>query len=395
LSHVHVAPHDPAALIAALAQPDVHLVTMTITEKGYRPLSDTPEALAEPDIAHDLDHPDQPRTALGFLTAALARRRAAGLAPFTVISCDNLGHNGDKTRAGILALAGARDRDLAAWIADQGAFPCTMVDRIVPATTEGDIAALAQTLGVEDRGMVKTEPFLQWVIEDRFCGPRPDFAAHGVQLTAAVAPWEQAKLRLLNGSHTALAYLGALAGHQFVADAMAAPGYRGFVWTLMDEAQSTLTPPPELDLSAYRAALVARFDNPALAHRTVQIAMDGSQKLPQRLLETIRVRLKRGQPFPALALAVAGWMRWQRGVDEQGTAFVVDDPLASQTAALLEGKSDPDAMVAALLRLTAVFGADLPADPRFGAAVSAALGQLLTAGAARTVAGLSAQEGPP
>src|SRR3546814_605473 len=169
-----------------------------------------------------------------------------------------------------------------------------MVDRIVPATTPDDVAALAARLDVEDRAMVKTEPFIQWVIEDRFCGPRPKFGA-GVQLTAAVAPWEEAKLRLLNGAHSGIAYLGGLAGIEHVHEALALPAIRAFVEALWDEAQTTLSPPPELDLAAYRDALMARFDNPTLRHRTRQIAMDGSQKLPQRLPAPIAARPAAGQ----------------------------------------------------------------------------------------------------
>ncbi|MGB3931365.1 MAG: mannitol dehydrogenase family protein, partial [Sphingobium sp.] len=235
--------------------------------------------------------------------------------------------NGARLRDSVIALARRHDAALADWIAAEGAFPQTMVDRIVPATTDEDIAALASRFGVEDRAMVKTEPFAQWVIEDRFCGPRPDFGP-GVQLTAAVAPWEEAKLRLLNGAHSGIAYLGGLAGIAHVHEVLALPNARHFVEALWDEAQTTLSPPPELDIAAYRRALMARFDNPTLRHRTRQIAMDGSQKLPQRLLAPIADRLARGQGIAALALAVAAWIRWQAGRDDRGATHMVDDPLA-------------------------------------------------------------------
>ena len=220
--------------------------------------------------------------------------------------------------------------------------------------------------------MVKAEPFSQWVIEDRFAGERPDFAAFGVQLTDAVAPWEDAKLRLLNGAHSAIAYLGALSGHEHVHEALAASAFAAYVEALWDEAQTTLEPPPGLDLSAYRRALMARFRNAALMHRTRQIAMDGSQKLPQRLLAGMAERLAAGQDVEAMALGVAAWMRWQSGVTEAGETVVVDDPLAGRTAQLLASAETDEARVAALLTLTAVFPPALSDDPRFVAAVTRA-----------------------
>ncbi len=351
---VIVAPDDPQALLAALASPDTHIVTLTITEKGYK-LDPATGALIEedPQLAADLGSLESPQTAPGYLVAALALRRAAGLSPFTAISCDNLPHNGTRLREAVLALARRHDATLADWIAAEGAFPETMVDRIVPATTPDDIIALADRLGVEDRAMVKTEPFLQWVIEDKFCGPRPDFGA-GVQVTAAVAPWEEAKLRLLNGAHSGIAYLGGLAAIEHVHDVLALPEARAFVEALWDEAETTLSPPPELDVAAYRRDLMARFDNPTLRHRTRQIAMDGSQKLPQRLIAPIGARLERGQGIDALSLAVAAWIRWQAGQDDKGDAHQVDDPLADSLAACLASTSSAADRVAAILAFDAI-----------------------------------------
>nr|WP_253201311.1 mannitol dehydrogenase family protein [Sphingomonas quercus] len=367
VQRVLVAPEGPRALVAALAAPDTHIVTLTVTEKGYR-------LEPEDDIA-------APRTAPGFLVAGLKARRVAGLAPFTAISCDNLPHNGRRLAAAVEALARAHDPALAEWIAAEGAFPETMVDRIVPATTEADITALAARLGVEDRAMVKAEPYLQWVIEDRFCGPRPDFAALGVQLTRSVAPWEEAKLRLLNGAHSGIAYLGGLAGIEFVDGFVAREEGRRFVEALWDEAAATLVPPPGLDVAAYCAALMARFANPALQHRTRQIAMDGSQKLPQRLLAPIAARRARDQSIEALALAVAAWMRWQGGRDERGEAFTVDDPLAAMLAARLAGVGDPAGQVAALLSVDAIFPHALAADAVFREALVRHLTTLAERGA--------------
>lgn len=354
VQRVLIAPEAPDELLVVMAAPDTHIVTLTITEKGYK-LDPATGGLIEddPQLAADLAALERPQTALGFIVAALAMRWAAGLAPFTAISCDNLPHNGTRLRAGVLALAARHDPALAAWIEAEGAFPETMVDRIVPATTAQDIADLADRLGVEDRAMVKTEPFTQWVIEDRFCGPRPEFGA-GVQLTKAVAPWEEAKLRLLNGAHSAIAYLGGLAGLAHVHEVLARPEARAFVEQLWDEAETTLSPPAELDVAAYRKALMARFDNAALMHRTHQIAMDGSQKLPQRLLAPIAARLAAGQGVEALALAVAGWIRWQAGKDDLGRSFAVDDPLAGVIGAALASATDAAGRVDAILGIEAV-----------------------------------------
>jgi fructuronate reductase len=343
---------DSDALVARIAAPETRLVTLTVTEKGYLPGS----------------------RAIAILAEALARRRDG----VTVISCDNLPRNGVVLRDALLAAAG----DAADRIAEHCAFPQTMVDRIVPATEEADIDALATRIGLVDRNMVKAEPYFQWVIEDRFApGERPDFEAAGARLAADIAPWEEAKLRLLNGAHSGIAYLGGLAGVSFVHDFVADPAGRRFVEALWDEAETTLSPPPGLDLAAYRAALMARFANPALQHRTRQIAMDGSQKLPQRLLAPIAARLERGQGIETLALAVAAWMRWQSGRTDDGEAFLVDDPLAAETARRLAGQSDPAEQVRALLG-TAIFPPGLAADPRFAEAATCQLTRLAERGAA-------------
>lgn len=371
---VLVAPEDPAAVVAAMASPDVHLVTLTVTEKGYR-LDPASGGLltADPDVAADLADLSKPRTAPGFLVAALAGRRRAGLPPFTVVSCDNLPHNGARVRSAVLAMAEAHDAGLAEWIAAEGAFPQTMIDRIVPATTPEDIAVQAAALGARDEGMVKTEPFTQWVVKDRFAGPRPDFSALGVRLTADVAPWEDAKLRLLNGAHSSLAYLGGLAGHAFVHQVVAIPAFRAFVERLWNEAGTTLNPPPGLDIPAYRRDLMARFSNPSLQHRTRQIAMDGSQKLPQRLLATITARLDENQPIEALALGVAGWIKWQEGVTEAGERFTIDDPMAATVAGALADAVTATDRVRAVSSLTGIISPRLAGDERFIGAVTRAL----------------------
>lgn len=386
---VLVAPDDPAALVHALADPAAALVTLTVTEKGYC-LDPATGALrtGDPALAADIANLDAPQTAPGFLVAGLAERRASGLAPFTVLSCDNLPENGQRTRAAVLALAETVDTSLAAWIAAEVAFPSSMVDRIVPATTSDDLDKFASATGWRDEALVKTEPFTQWVVEDWFSGPRPPLDEVGVQFTRDVAGWEKAKLRLLNGAHSAIAYLGGLAGHLHVHQAMAAPGFGAFIEALWDEAEATLDPVDGFDPAAYRAQLRARFANGALMHRTHQIAMDGSQKLPQRWLQTILAIRRAGYPVPpALTLALAGWMRWQSGRNEKGALHIVDDPLAAQTAAALaQAGGNRAAEVRGLLAISAIFGAELPTDDAFVEHLIAAYRDIAESSASAAVA---------
>jgi fructuronate reductase len=251
---VLVAPQNPAVLIEAMADKDVHVVTLTITEKGYH-LDPATGALQMHDLAivADLARPNAPATAPGLLVAALAARRARGLPPFTALSCDNLPDNGGRLKQAVLDFARVQDPALADWIERYGAFPASMVDRNVPATTPDDLTQFEAKFGVQDLGLVKTEPFSQWVIEDHFAGERPTWELAGAQFTKDVAPWEMAKLRLLNGAHSALAYLGGLTGYRTVDQAMANPAFDRFVDYLQDEAQSTLIAPPGLNLASYRA----------------------------------------------------------------------------------------------------------------------------------------------
>ena len=376
------------ALLAAMSDPAVRIVTLTVTEKGYchdparRRLDED-----HPDISHDLMNPHAPRSAPGFLVEALARRRAAGTAPFAVVSCDNLPSNGETARAVIARLAELRDADLGRWVEGEVAFPSTMIDRIVPATTDEDRARIAARLGVEDAWPVVTEPFSQWVIEDRFPGGRPRFEDSGATLVGDVAPFELAKLRLLNGAHSTLAYLGYLSGYETVADAMADVDLARLVAELMiEEAAPTLDARATGDLGPYIAQLLARFRNPALRHRTWQIAMDGSQKLPQRLLATARARLAGDRPIKRIALGVAAWMRYVVGVDEQGLAIDVRDPLAARLRAIAQREGLEAARLApALAEVREVFGDDLASDPRFIEPVTSALAALIAKGARRAV----------
>lgn len=358
LNGVLVAREDPQAVLDAMADPGVRIVSLTVTEKGYCHAPSTGELdFDHPDIVHDLDHP-LPRSAPGFLVRALALRRRAGEKPFTVMSCDNLPGNGRLVRKVVLSLARAVDPGLADWIETRGAFPSTMVDRIVPAIKPEDLARLAEMTGRLDVAPVLHEPFRQWVIEDSFAGGRPDFSTVGVQMVRDVAPHEHMKLRMLNGSHSSLAYLGYLAGHETIADTVADPVFADFVRQLWArEIIPALKPPPGESLSSYAEALLARYRNPTIRHRTWQIAMDGSQKLPQRLLGTLRDNAAAGRASPGLTLAVAGWMVYVGGVDEQGRPIEVRDPLAARLRALSDGAATPAAKVAALLTVAEIFPA--------------------------------------
>ena len=380
------APEDPEAVLRRMADPATRIVSLTITEKGYchNPATGTLDE-GHPDIVHDLANPARPRSAIGFIVEAISRRVSAGIAPFTLLSCDNLPGNGHVLKRIVTQFAELRDPALAAVIRNV-ASPSTMVDRIVPATTDGDRSAVAAAMGLEDAWPIMTEPFRQWVIEEDFPLGRPAWEKAGALFVQDVSAFEFMKLRLLNGSHSTLAYLGYLAGAETVADAMSLPGMEALVEGLMrHEVSPTLPELPGFDLPAYRAELLQRFRNPALRHRTWQIAMDGSQKLPQRLLGSIRDRLHAEAGYDRLALGVAAWMRYARGLDEAGHPIDVRDPHAARIAGLAQGIDEPDRIVDAFLTMTDVFGTDLPASAPFRAALIKALDGLLRNGSAATL----------
>ena len=366
-------------LLQRLAEPAIRIVSLTITEKGYciDPASGHLDRNHH-DIAGDLEAPSRPRSAPGIIVEALRLRKAAGSGPFTVLCCDNLPENGRVIRAAVLELAALQDASLSNWIEDNVTFPSTMVDRIVPATTPEDADAINTRTGVIDAAPVVTEPFSQWVVEDRFCAGRPPWEDAGVRFVDDVRPFEEMKLRLLNGSHSTLAYLGYLAGHETVADAIGDPELHALVHDMMTlEVIPTLDMPSGVDLFAYRDALLHRFANRSLKHRTWQIAMDGSQKLPQRLLSTIRDRLAADQPFERLACGVAGWMRYVTGTDMTGKPIDVRDPLADELKTIGEhAGSNAEELVRGYAGVGSVFGADLAEEPIFLEAVTRAMQSL-------------------
>ncbi|HWW58361.1 MAG TPA: mannitol dehydrogenase family protein [Sphingopyxis sp.] len=316
-----VAPQEPQAVVEAVAAPETHIVSFTVTEKGYCRAGD---GSLDPSLAGD-------DSIYYFLRAGLALRRESGLPGLTLLSCDNLAHNGAQLRRLTLAYLSSRDSALADWVEAHCTFPSSMVDRIVPATTASDRdTAQASLGGVRDEAHVTTEPFSQWVIEDRFAGPRPRWEAHGAELVADVASYETAKLRMLNGAHSALAYIGLMHRHDFVHQAVADPAIRPLVERLMrEEAAPSIAAAPGQDLAAYAGALLARFENTALHHRLIQIAMDGSQKIPQRWLETLAINAEKGRRCPAILTAIGAWLAHVRG--DNGP---VDDPLSAQLSAL-------------------------------------------------------------
>lgn len=392
IGQVLVAPEDPQALLARMSDPRVRIVSLTVTEKGYCHDPATGKLNEDhPDIVSDLANPSAPASAPGFIVEALRRRREAGIPPFTVLTCDNLPSNGRVAKKVIDRFARLRDPDLGAYVEAEALCPSTMVDRIVPATTDSDRAEIAEAAGLSDAWPVVTEPFTQWVIEDRFAAGRPAWDEAGAEFVADVEPYEHMKLRLLNGSHSLMAYLGYLAGFETISQAIADPGFARLVGGFMDEEVTpTLAVPPGADVTAYKRALLERFGNPALKHRTWQIAMDGSQKLPQRLLATVRDRLKTGAPIDRLALGVAAWMRYVAGTDEAGREIDVRDPMADRLCEIARSAGpDADRLTPALLGVREVFGSDLPADPRFTGPLRTALQRLYADGAKRAVEAFS------
>lgn len=355
---VIVAPHEPQAVIDAIAAPDTHIVSFTVTEKGYVRRPDGTLDLTNPGVASDVSGAAAPRTIYGFLAAGLARRKAAGLPGLTLLSCDNLADNGARLRGLMADYLACTDPDLARWFAAHCRCPSSMIDRIVPAVTPEDRRAVAASIGLEDQGTIITEPFSQWVIEDDFAGPRPRWEAVGAQLVGDVGPYEAAKLRMLNGAHSALAYLGLARGHQYVHQAICDPALRPQIETLMRrEAAPTLDAMAGINLDAYADALIARFANSALPHRLIQIAMDGSQKIPQRWLEPLAINQAAQRATSATLQALAAWI-----VHVRGDARPVDDPMAGQLADLW-AQQGAGGIVSALFGEGGLFAASWTASP--------------------------------
>ncbi|MDR1118877.1 MAG: mannitol dehydrogenase family protein [Bifidobacteriaceae bacterium] len=385
--YVH-APDNPAAAVERLADPDIHIVSLTVTEGGYNFHQVTGEFdLTAPAVQADLAHPDRPGTVFGLVAAALDLRRSRGLPPFTVMSCDNVQGNGVMARRSFTAYARALDPALADWMDAQVAFPNSMVDRITPRTTDADRAELSRLDGIEDAWPVVCEDFAQWALEDSFSSGRPPFERAGVDVVAGVEPFELMKLRLLNASHQALCYFGHLATYRAVHDAVRDPDIARFLRRYMDqEATPTLEPVPGVDLEAYKGQLIERFGNANVADTVARLCAESSDRIPKWLMPVVRINLAAGRPVALAAAVVASWARYAEGVDEQGAPIEVVDRLAPRlTAAARRYPEDP----AAFIRDRELFG-DVAEEPRFREPYLAALRSLHERGSKETLAALVA-----
>lgn len=380
---------DP--ILKALGAPSTRIVSLTITEKAYG-YDREKEALdlSNHQIVADLASPDAPGSAIGLIARALQLRMNGGLPAFTVLSCDNLPDNGQLLRAAVLEFAQHIDADLARWIADTASFPSTMVDRITPACTPALIEETRAATGRSDLSPIETEPFSQWVIEDDFCNGRPDWHKVGALLVDDVTLFENMKLRMLNGAHSMLAYSSFLSGHTYVRDVMADTALVKVVDQHIRAASATLGPIDGIDLDEYRRALLQRFANPNIAHETYQIAMDGSQKMPQRIFEPTLLALEQGHDAETFAFATAAWIRYLIGRSDLGETYALRDPLSDEFAAICKAnESDPLALVNAIFALPNLVPGKLATHSGFREAVRAHLQRMLSDGMPAAIANLA------
>ncbi|KQV22075.1 mannitol dehydrogenase [Pseudomonas sp. Root329] len=373
-----------AALIDKLASPEIRIVSLTITEGGYCIDDSNGEFMAQlPQIQHDLAHPNAPKTVFGFLCAALTKRRATGTPAFTLMSCDNLPHNGAVTRKALLAFAALRDADLRDWIATHVSFPNAMVDRITPMTSTEHKLQLHDKHAIDDAWPVVCEPFVQWVLEDKFVNGRPAWEKVGVQFTDDVTPYEEMKIKLLNGSHLALTYLGFLKGYRFVHETMNDPLFVRYMRAYMDlDVTPQLSPVPGIDLTEYKNTLEARFSNQAIADQLERVCSDGSSKFPKFTVPTINRLIADGQETKRAALVVAAWALYLKGVDENGETYSIPDPRAAFCQALVV---DDALITQRLLEVEEIFGTAIPHSPEFVAAFEWCCNSLRDVGVTRTL----------
>jgi len=372
------------ALIDKLADPQIRIVSLTITEGGYCIDDSNGEFMAHlPQVQHDLAHPQTPKTVFGFLCAALEKRRGAGTPAFTLMSCDNLPHNGAVTRKALLAFAALRDPGLRDWIEQNVSFPNAMVDRITPMTSTAHRLQLADKHGVDDNWPVVCEPFVQWVLEDKFVNGRPAWEQVGVQFTDDVSPYEEMKIKLLNGSHLALTYLGFLKGYRFVHETMNDPLFVRYMRAYMDlDVTPQLAPVPGIDLTDYKNTLVARFSNQAIADQLERVCSDGSSKFPKFTIPTINRLIADGQETRRAALVVAAWALYLKGVDENGDTYTIPDPRAE----FCQGLVADDALITQrLLAVEEIFGTAIPRSAQFVAAFEWCCNSLREVGVTRTL----------
>ena len=388
------APDNPERAVEALADPRIRIVSLTITEGGYN-FNQATGAFddANPDVVHDLANPGRPRSVFGLVVEALERRRARGIAPFTVMSCDNIQHNGDMARRQFTAFAELRDPELALWIAEHVAFPNCMVDRITPVTSEHDIRLLEERYGLADRWPVVCEPFTQWVLEDRFGHGRPPFEDVGVQIVEDVEPYELMKLRLLNASHQALCYPGYLAGYRFAHEVCADPTFVEYLLAYMDqEGTPTLRPVPGIDLEAYKRQLIERFANPAVRDTLARLCAEASDRIPKWLVPAIHDNLAAGRPVPLSATIVASWARYAEGIGEDGEPIDIVDRRKERIMAAARAQLNGDPL--AFVRDRELFG-DLAEQPAFTEPYLAALQSFHERGARATIEAAVSATRPP
>jgi mannitol 2-dehydrogenase len=378
------APDDPQKVLEQMASPTTRIVSLTITEGGYYIDQSTGELNSQhSDLQHDLAHPHEPSCAFGYLLEALDRRRLRGLAPFTVMSCDNIQSNGEVAKKMLMAFAELRDPALRNWMADNCLFPNSMVDRITPATTDEHRNLVQEKFGIDDGWPVMTETFKQWVIEDHFVQGRPKWDQVGAQMTGDVLPYEKMKLRLLNASHQALCYIGMLVGYQLVHETMEDSDIRRLVEKMMDEEVTPILPDvPGIDLAEYKKTLIERFANPAIRDQLSRIGIYGSSGIPKFVLPSVEEQLKRGGPIKLLSFTVAAWFRYLNGLDESGKEMPMLDPMAPS---LRERAKAAGKDARQLLNMREVFSEELANAPTFFKQVSETLNSFYEAGARATL----------
>jgi mannitol 2-dehydrogenase len=372
---------DTAPMLRLLSDPATRIVSLTVTESGYPVVQGA--FVGSDELAVDA-RAAAPRTTFGVLAAALDARRSAGIGPFTVLSCDNLPGNGHVVEAAVLGVCGLRSSELETWVRTNGAFPNSMVDRITPATTEADRKWVIDTFGFVDAWPVVCEPFRQWALEDKFVQGRPTFEDAGVLMTTDSIPYERMKLRLLNGSHSGLAYLSALGGYTYVHDAVLDSRVGNFIRKFMkEEAAPNLVAPAGIDLEAYQDSLVRRFSNPSIADTIARLCMDGTSKFPTFIVPSVEDQLAKGGPIRTLALILAGWCRYLRGTADDGSAIVLShDPFLSDAVdAARRSASNPRAFLQYELGL----GPNLAKSDRLVGVFTEALESLETHGALETL----------
>jgi len=379
-----LAPEGIEHAIDRLADQDTRLVSLTITEGGYFINEGSGNFSAEhPSIQHDIRQPTHPITSIGLISAALRRRRDDGLPPFTVMSCDNLQGNGHVMRQVLLGLAELQEPALARWISENVAFPNCMVDRITPATTASDAEELRSAFGIVDAWPVVTEPFRQWVIEDMFCNGRPPWEEVGAEMVSDVLPYELMKMRLLNASHMAMAYLGALAGHTFAHEVIRDSVFDQFIRAFMDEVTPIVPIIPNVSVKLYKNTLIERFANPTINDRVARLCSEGSAKMPKWVLPSAVELAEAQRPNRLLALAIAGWIRYlQAAKDDQGNAIEVVDARAAELR-LVAGELGDDPRP--FLALNFLFGSAYFVESDFASEVERALKSLRIFGARKTL----------